>query len=66
MISRNTVLALLFACFATLSLAGALEWRHETPSVEPAEPAAMPVYELPRVVVVGKVRPAGESAASGR
>lgn len=53
MISRSTILALLFACFATLSLAGVAEVRRNN-DVERVEQAAMPIYQLPRVVVIGR------------
>ncbi len=62
MISRNTVLALVFACFASLSLAGAVELHW----ARPVEQTVMPVYEMPRVVVTGKVvRPTVDEPAGG-
>lgn len=66
MISRSTLLALAFACFATLSLAMATNVADATPSIQPA-PQAMQVYQLPRVVINGRIggnQPAPTQAAT--
>ncbi len=60
MISRSTILALVFAGFATLSLAGVSRVQRLN-AIESAAHAAMPVYQLPRVVITGKsVKPAND------
>ncbi len=59
MISRSTVLALTFACLATLSLAGVASASRQI-SIDAATAPKMAVHELPRVVITGKVRSAGE------
>ncbi len=57
MISRSSLLALIFACFATLSLAVAasVQQQRSHSVAKPAAAVAMTVYQLPRVHVVGKV-----------
>lgn len=52
MISRSTILALVFACIATLSLAGVAKVQR-IGAVESSKPA-MTVYQMPRVVVSGR------------
>jgi hypothetical protein len=54
MISRQTSLALAFACLATLSVA--VVAKVQRPEASPTAAAhTMQVIELPRVVVTGKV-----------
>lgn len=57
MMSRQTSFALVFACFATLSVTVAKAQFNEMAAK--ASASAMPVITLPRVVVTGNVsRPA--------
>lgn len=53
MISRSTIFALVFACIATLSLGGVAKVQRAQ-AVDTAAVPAMPVYQLPRVVVTGR------------
>lgn len=54
MISRQTSLALAFACLATLSVTVVAKVQRPD-SIPQAAPRTMQVIELPRVVVTGKV-----------
>ncbi len=56
MISRSTIFALVFACFATLSLAGVAKVQRAI-AAETVTPAAMVVYQMPRVIVSGRILP---------
>ena len=64
MISRSTIFALVFACIATLSLAGVAKV-HRVGPVETAKSAKMAVYQMTRVVVSGKIVAAPDQAPSG-
>ena len=54
MISRQTSIALAFACLATLSLTVAAKVQHAQPATARAS-TPMAVIDLPRVVVTGQV-----------
>lgn len=61
MISRSTIFALVFACIATLSLAVVAQVQRAN-SFEPGTTAAMTVYQMPRVVVSGRIATATNQA----
>ncbi|MEO8281132.1 MAG: hypothetical protein ABI564_15645 [Ideonella sp.] len=65
MISRSTIFALVFACIATLSLAVVAKVQRAN-SVESGTPVVMVVYQMPRVVVSGRIAAATNGAQSDK